>query len=85
MYPILSRFYLKTKDLIKLSIFYSIVKIKNTLFSIIIALAAILITRYMAFLSIFIFGSVISFLVMYIQQDMLKELEEKREKQSMTI
>lgn len=78
VYPILTRFYLSIKDLTKLSIYYSIKKIKNSLYAVFIVTFAVFMIKYMAILSLFLFGSVISYLIMYVQQDVLKEIEEKK-------
>ncbi|MCX7884491.1 MAG: YesL family protein [Caloramator sp.] len=81
MYPILTRFYFKMKDLIKFSMFFLIVKIKNTL---ILSLILILISQIMLYVSIlcfFIFASFIAFGVMYIQKNVINDLEEMKAKQ----
>lgn len=85
IYPILTRFYLKTKDLIKLSMFFFIVKIKETLLLIFIGILISLLMMYISFIPVLIFASIISFILMYIEQDVIRELEEMKKKQDASL
>ncbi|SKA76157.1 Uncharacterized membrane protein YesL [Caloramator quimbayensis] len=81
MYPVLTRFYLKTKDLIKFSMFFLIVKVKNTLILIFMVILISQIMLYLSILPFLIFASVIAFGIMYIQKNIIQDLEEMKKKQ----
>ncbi|SHH69500.1 YesL family protein [Clostridium grantii] len=76
MFPIISRFYFNTKDLLKLSFFYSFKRIKHSILNIIIVVAQILILSiYPQYTTFFVF-SVGAYAIMYNSKDFLTEIEE---------
>jgi uncharacterized membrane protein YesL len=73
-FPIISRFHMKTKDVIRLSFYYSIVKFKITFLNI----AAIIIALFAASkfpITIIFVACAVCYLLMYYQKDLFKELE----------
>lgn len=73
-FPIISRFHMKTKDVIRLSFYYSIVKFKITFLNI----AAIIIAAFVAYrfsITIIFVSCAVCYLLMYYQKDLFKELE----------
>lgn len=80
-FPIVSRFYLKTKDVLKLSFFYSIGKIKITFLNVsAIVIGAFAIWKFTS-VAVFVAASGVCWLIMYYEKDLLKELEEKISKE----
>lgn len=74
-FPIISRFYFKTKDVIKLSFYYTIVKFKITFLNIsALIIGGFLIYKYPS-VSIFFAASGVCYLIMYYEKDILKDLE----------
>lgn len=77
IFPIMSRFYLRKVDVIKLAFIYSIKKIHLTILNwILLVLISMLITIIPIALIIFI-CSIYAYIVMYMQKGILKEIEEK--------
>ncbi|MDP4088288.1 MAG: DUF624 domain-containing protein [Bacillota bacterium] len=76
IFPIISRFYLKTTDVFKLSFYLTIKKYKVTFFNIFAVAVSVYVVRFIPFAILF-FGSVVSYALMYYEKDVLKELEEK--------
>lgn len=77
VYPILSRFYLKSIDIIKLSFYYIAAKLKVTITCIAIVIIAYgILTKVTSAAALFIV-SIICYGIMFMQQDVLKELEIK--------
>jgi uncharacterized membrane protein YesL len=75
-FPIISRFYFNTKDLLKLSIFYSLKRIKHSILNIIIVVAQILVLSiYPQYTTFFVF-SLGAYAIMYNSKDFLTEIEE---------
>lgn len=80
--PLISRFYLKTKDVIRLSFYYSIAKFKITLLNIsAIIIGGFVIYRYTTIAMIFV-ASGVCYLIMYYEKDLLKELEDQMKKEN---
>jgi uncharacterized membrane protein YesL len=76
-FPLLSRFYLKTVDIIKLSFVYSIKKIHITIFNLSsIVCAAFILYRFTSISMFFIFSGV-CYLIMFYEMKILNELETK--------
>lgn len=76
-FPIVSRFYLKTKDVLKLSAFYIIRKFKNTLLNIVGIGAIFFLADYAPSVAYMFFASVIAYIIMLNEKGILKEIEEK--------
>lgn len=75
-FPIVSRFYLKSKDVLKFSIYYAFKKINTTILNIgTIVLAGYIILNVSNFISLFII-SVACYIIMYNEQKVLVEIEE---------
>lgn len=77
IYPILSRFYLKTKDIIKLSFYFIVAKWKVTIPCISIFIVSFAISYKFASIATLFIVSLACYAVMYLQKDVVKELEEK--------
>lgn len=76
-FPIISRFYLKTKDVIRLSFYYSITKFKITIMNIAaIIVAYFALTKFPAF-AIFFVISGLFYIIMFYEKDILKDLEQQ--------
>jgi len=76
-FPIVSRFYLKTKDVLKLSAFYIIKKFKHTVLNIAGIAAMFLLASYAPSVAYMFFASVIAYIIMLNDKSILKEIEEK--------
>lgn len=75
--PILSRFYMRSKDIVKLSIYYSLKKLPNTIVNLAIIISAgFLLFKFSGIIIVFI-SSIVCFLIMYNEQKLLKEIQEK--------
>lgn len=77
VFPIISRFYLKAKDILKFSAYYAIRKIHITimnLFSFVIV--GFVFFKISTFILLFI-SSIICYMIMYYEQKVLTEIEEK--------
>jgi uncharacterized membrane protein YesL len=76
-FPIISRFHMKTKDVIRLSFYYTIVKYKITIMNI----AALIIGGFVIYkftlIGVIFAASGVAFLLMYYEKDLLKELEDQ--------
>jgi uncharacterized membrane protein YesL len=77
IFPIVSRFYMKASDVIKLSFYYAVKKFKVTLLNIAGIIAVGLLIKAFPSVSIFFFASVACYMLMYYEKDILKEIEEK--------
>ncbi|WP_055665222.1 YesL family protein [Desnuesiella massiliensis] len=76
-FPIVSRFYLKSKDVLKLSIYYTFKKINITILNAAtIVLAGFISSKISVFASLFIM-SITCYIIMYNLQKVLPEIEEK--------
>jgi uncharacterized membrane protein YesL len=73
--PILSRFHLKAKDIIRLSIYYTIRKINITLLNFIISFVMGYIIFKSTIIILVFIPSIFCFLIMYIEQKILLEIE----------
>lgn len=76
IFPILSRFYMKSMDVIKISFMYTILKFKITFLIMITIVACYFILPKMSVLMLFAMSG-ICYLIMFYQKGNLKELEEK--------
>lgn len=76
VFPILSRFYMKTIDILKISFMYTILKFKITLAIMLTVAACYFISSRVTILILFLMSG-ICYLVMFYQKGNLKELEEK--------
>lgn len=77
IFPILSRFYLKTIDILKLSLYCCIKKFKITLLNISVIIIAAVLLQYLPAVSMFFVISIVSYLIMFFEKDILKSFEEK--------
>lgn len=77
VFPIISRFYMKTTDVIKLSFYYAIKKFKITGLNIFAIAASVLLVKTFPSVVIIFFGSIVCFMIMFYEKDILKELEDK--------
>lgn len=76
-FPIVSRFYLKSKDVLKLSIYYTFKKINITILNAAtIVLAGFISSKISVFASLFIM-SITCYIIMYNLQKVFPEIEEK--------
>lgn len=76
-FPILSRFYMKTSNIIKLSIYHSIKNLKITILNLCtIILSAVIFLKVSNLLLLFTI-SLVFFIIMYYENNVLKEIEEK--------
>lgn len=76
-FPIISRFYMKTKDIIKLSFYCSMKYIKVTIFNIsIIIISGYIVFKIPSILVIFMI-SILCYGIMYVEKDALKDIEDK--------
>lgn len=84
IYPIISRFYLKSLDIIKLSFYYLIKKLRVTLSSVGVFILAYLAlnTKFVGTAFLFIVA-IIAYGIMFFQNDMLKELQLKLNPESL--
>lgn len=80
IFPIISRFYLTTKDIIKTAAHYTITKIHITILNVASFLVAgFLFFKVSTFVLLFV-SSIICYLIMFYQQKILLEIEEKLKK-----
>lgn len=75
--PITSRFYISIKDAVKLSIYYSIKKFKTTILMISVLILDYIAINFLTILSIFVTASMVCYIIMYYEKDVLKEIETK--------
>lgn len=76
-FPILSKFYMKTKDVILTSIYFSIRKFPVTMLKIVIMVGVFSALKYFKIIGFLFFTSVIAYLIMYYDRKMFAELQEK--------
>lgn len=74
-FPIISRFYMKTKDVFVLSIYFAIRKIHITIFNVVIIVASFLVIYRISSIFILFFASVICYLIMFYNRGILKDIE----------
>ena len=77
VFPLLSRFYLKTTDIIKLSFVFSIKKINITCFNLSTIICAAFIVYKFPSVGVFFIFSATCYLIMFYEMKMLNELESK--------
>jgi uncharacterized membrane protein YesL len=77
IYSVLSRFYLKTKDVIKTSIYFLVGKWKITISCISIFIISFTVAYNFASIATLFIVSLTCYALMFLQKDLLKELEEK--------
>lgn len=77
VFPIISRFYLKLSDVYKLAFYYAIKKFKVTLFNIFAIVASVFLMKMMPSIVIIFLGSIICYMIMLNEKDVLKELEDR--------
>lgn len=76
-FPLISRFKLRIKDIIRLSFYYSIVKFKVTFLNIsALIIGGFLLYKYTS-IAIFFVTSGVCYLIMFYEKDILKELEDQ--------
>jgi len=76
-FPLLSRFYLKTMDILKFSFVYSVKKVNITIFNLAsIVFAAFILYQFPSVSMFFIFSGT-CYLIMYYEMKVLNELEDK--------
>ncbi|OPJ55029.1 YesL family protein [Clostridium oryzae] len=76
-FPIISRFYMRTKDVFVLSLYFTIKKIHITIFNVAIIIISFFIIYKVSSVFILFFVSVICFLIMFYNKGILKEIELK--------
>lgn len=76
VFPILSRFYMKSKDVAKLSAYYCLRKLPTTFLNLCSFLIVGFVFTKFSFIIIFA-ASIIAFMIMYYNQKILAEIEEK--------
>lgn len=76
-FPVISRFYLRTRDVLKISFYYVFKKIKVTLTCISIFVIAYFILNKVTSTAILFVVSLLCFSIMYFQKDLLRELQMK--------
>lgn len=77
IYSILSRFYLKTKDVIKASVYFIVGKWKITISCISVLVISFTVAYNFASIAALFIVSITCYALMFLQKDILKELEEK--------
>lgn len=79
VFPIISRFYIKSINIVKLSIYYSVRKINITFLNLcIFIIAGYLFIKVIPVIILFSI-SILFYIVMYLENDILKEIEDKLE------
>lgn len=76
-FPILSRFYMKTSNIIKLAFYYSMKKIKITFLNLCAIFLSAIIFIKVPNLLLLLATSIVFFLIMYYENNILKEIEER--------
>lgn len=77
IFPIISRFYLRTRDVIKIGFTYAIYKFKVTFFNIAAMILAVFIFIKFPGIGTLFISSIFCFTVMFYEKDILKQLEEQ--------
>jgi uncharacterized membrane protein YesL len=77
IYSILSRFYLKTKDVIKASVYFIVRKWKITISCISVFVISFTVAYNFASIAALFIVSITCYALMFLQKDILKDLEEK--------
>lgn len=75
-FPIISRFYLKLKDIVRMSAIYTLIKIKITIFNVICLTVFLFIIYNLTASGLFIGISLFSFAIMYNEKSLLMEMED---------
>lgn len=84
VFPLISRFYLSTKDIIKTAAYYTIRKFHITILNFASFLVVGFIFTKFSFIILFI-SSIVCYLLMYYQQKILLEIEEKLKKNTAAV
>ena len=79
MFPIISRFYLKTNEVIIMSVNYAFTQIKTTILIITILLSCYAIFNTIPGISILFIMSLLCYGIMYCENNLLKKLENRIE------
>lgn len=78
IFPIISRFYLKKKDMLKLSFMYLIKKINICIIAFIgIAISWIILTKINGAILVLFSVSIMCYIIMFLEQGMLQDIEKK--------
>lgn len=77
VFPIISRFYISIKDVVKLSIYYSVKNFKITILIISVLILDYLLMNLISIFIAFILSSLVCYIIMYYIKDVLKEIESK--------
>lgn len=77
VFPIISRFYISLKDAVKLAIYYSVKNFKITILIISVLILGYLLMNLISIFMVFILSSLICYIIMYYEKDVLKEIEGK--------
>lgn len=79
-FPILTKFNMKTVDIIRVSIYFSIKKLPTTAVKIVIIIGAFYLLKYFKIIGVMFFTSVIAYLIMFYDKSTFVELETKLKK-----
>lgn len=79
-FPILTKFNMKTLDIIRASIYFSIRKLPTTAVKIVIIIGTFYLLKYLKVIGFMFFTSVIAFLIMFYDRSTFAELESKLNK-----
>lgn len=79
-FPILTKFSMKTIDIIRVSIYFSIRKLPTTAVKIVIIIGGFYLLKYLKIIGIAFFASVIAYLIMFYDKSTFSELENKLKK-----
>ena len=79
-FPLISRFYLKSKDVLKLSVYYAVIKIHITILNVCsFVIVGFIFLKTTSFIVLFI-SSIICYLIMFYEKNIIIEMEEKSKK-----
>ena len=76
-FPLITRFCMKLKDIIKLSIYYSVKKLKITILNISVLILDYILINFLSAFSIFFTTSIVCYIIMYYEKEILEEIENK--------
>lgn len=77
VYPIISRFYMKTRDVLRLSLYYAIKRIKTTLLVLSAFVCVGVLFKLIASVTVLFDVSILCYLTMFYEKDILKEVQDK--------
>lgn len=77
IFPIISRFYIKSSDVVKLAFYYAVKRFKVTILNIVGIIAIGFLIKSFPSVAVFFFASVACYMIMFYERDILKEIEEK--------